>query len=136
MIYLDSSALLKLLFEEDESEALEQWLVSGDGLPKVSSQLSTVELIRACRRIDETVVPNARQLLAGIDLVPITAAIIERASTVSNPVVRSLDAIHLASAMSLGTELSGFVVYDLRLQSAAEAERLQVVAPGAGQSSG
>ncbi|CAN5828449.1 hypothetical protein BH23ACT12_BH23ACT12_01310 [soil metagenome] len=130
MIYLDSSALLKLLFEEEESLELEKWLRSDLAIPKVSSQLARMEVVRACRRIDNVVVPNARQLLAGIDLVPITEDIIERAGTVSSPLVRSLDAIHLASALSLGSELSIFVAYDVRLKAAASAELLKVAAPG------
>jgi uncharacterized protein len=129
VIYLDSSALLKALFEEKESRALEHWLESAPDIPKVTSLLSTVEVIRACRRIDESVVPNARQLLAGIDLVPISNDLIERASTVSSPKVRSLDAIHLASSLSLGAELSAFVAYGERLLTAAEAEGLPTAAP-------
>jgi len=54
MIYIDTSALVKLLFEEPESSALTDWLNLKNETPKVSSDLSTVELLRTCRRIDES----------------------------------------------------------------------------------
>ena len=129
MIYLDSSALLKLLFDEDESEALAQWLIARADVPKISSELSKIEVVRACRRIDEDAVPGARRLLAGLDLVPISGETVERAELVGDPMVRSLDAIHLASALTLRSHLSAFVTYDRRLWEAAEAEELAVVVP-------
>lgn len=112
MIYLDSSALLKMLFDEGESEALSQWLTSRTGVSKISSELSKIEVVRACRRIDEDVVPSARRLLAGLDLVPISGEAVERAELVGDPTVRNLDAIHLASALQLRSHLSAFFTYD------------------------
>ncbi|MGH9089963.1 MAG: type II toxin-antitoxin system VapC family toxin [Acidimicrobiales bacterium] len=129
MIYLDTSALLKILFHERESGVLARWLTSRADVPKVSSELCQVEAVRACRRIDEGAVPSAVRLLSGLDLVPITKEIIERAALVGAPSLRSLDAIHLASALLLRADLSSFVAYDRRLQEAAEAENLAVVAP-------
>ncbi len=129
MIYLDSSALLKVLIDEHESEALAQWLASRADIPKVSSELATVEVLRACRRIDEGVVPGARRLLSGLDLVPVTSEVIEQAALAGDPTVRSLDAIHLASAMVLRSDLSAFVAYDRRLREAAEAVGLAVSGP-------
>jgi len=129
MIYLDSSALLRMLIDEPESESLALWLASRTDIPKVSSELARVELIRACRRIDEEIVPGARRLLSGLDLVPVTSEVIEQATRAGDRTVRSLDAIHLASAMMLRSDLSAFVVYDRRLRKAAEAEGLAVSDP-------
>ena len=68
MIYLDTSALVKLLFEESESPALTQWLTSMVDVPKISSGLSRVKHLRTCQRIDNGALEDARRLLAGIDL--------------------------------------------------------------------
>jgi len=62
-------------------------------------------------------------------MVPLTTVLLESAASVGPPSLRSLDAIHLASAISLGPDLTAFLTYDRRLQAAAEAERLPVVAP-------
>jgi len=129
VIYLDSSALLRMLIDEPESESLALWLASRTDIPKVSSELARVELIRACRRIDEEIVPGARRLLSGLDLAPVTSEVIEQATRAGDRTVRSLDAIHLASAMMLRSDLSAFVVYDRRLRKAAEAEGLAVSDP-------
>ena len=129
MIYLESSALLKLLFREAETDALRQWLSARFDFPLFTSDLAKVETIRVCRRLDEGVLSAARALLATLDYVPLTAGLIERAGTVGNPTLRSLDAIHLVSALSVGAELSAFVAYDRRLQAAARDENLPVVAP-------
>ncbi len=129
MIYIDTSALVKLLFEEPESTALANWLIEQYETPKVSSDLAIVELLRTCHRVDETLVPDARQLLEGIDLVPISRAIIETAASLTPCKLRSLDAIHLASALSLAEDLTDFAAYDLRLCSAAADAGLPVVSP-------
>lgn len=129
MIYIDTSALVKLLFEEPESLALSEWLTSRDDVAKVSSNLSTVELLRTCQRIDDGALDDARRLLGGIDLLPLDHVVVEQAASISPRELRSLDAIHLASAVSLRAELSDFVAYDLRLCSAATAAGLQVVSP-------
>lgn len=129
MIYIDTSALVKLLFEEPESLALADWLTSRADVPKVSSDLSTVELLRTCQRIGDGALDDARRLLGGIDLLPIDHVVVEQAAVIFPRELRSLDAIHLASAMSLRTELSDFVAYDSRLCSAATAAGLLVVSP-------
>ena len=75
MIYVDTSALVKLVFDESGSEALAEWLIAMADIPKVSSDLSTIELLRTCRRVDEDAVEAANLLLRGIDLLPIDRAI-------------------------------------------------------------
>ena len=129
MICLDSSALVKLVFEEAESGALVQWLADRQEVPKISSQLSTIELIRTCRRRDEEAVTGARQVLAGLDLLPLTADLIEQAALAGPAALRSLDAIHLASALLIREDVTALVAYDERLQAAAVAAGLEVTAP-------
>lgn len=131
MIYLDSSALLKLLHQEAESLALGAWLSERSASPIVSSALAKVEVIRACRRVDADALPAATALLAGLDIIPMTAAVIDEAADVGGTMLRSLDAIHLASALSIRTSLSAFVAYDLRLGDAAAAAGLELAMPGA-----
>lgn len=129
MIYIDTSALVKLLFDEPESSALMDWLSRKSEIPKVSSDLSTVELLRTCQRIDESLVEDARRLLDGVDLVPIDHVIVELAAILFPRELRSLDAVHLASAISLIEDLTDFVAYDVRLCSAAAKAGLPVVSP-------
>lgn len=130
MIYLDSSALLKLLFEEAESAALQSWLSERADVPKLSSELAVVEVPRASRRIDRRVVPAARTLVAQLDLVALTSALLAEAADVGPDTLRSLDAIHLVSGRSVGSELTAFVAYDARLSVAAQAAGLPLVRPG------
>ena len=129
MIYVDASALVKLVFDEAESDALERWISDRADIAKVTSELSTIEVLRTCRRVDESTLAAARGLLAGLDLVPIAGPIVEQAAVVGEAELRSLDAIHLASALSMGPDLTAFVTYDARLAQAAEASRLAVIAP-------
>lgn len=130
MIYLDSSALLKLVFDEPESAALEGWLAARAGTPVVTSELVKVEVIRACRRVSSDALPEARTLLAQLDLIPLTTAVVDGAAEVGEPMLRSLDAIHLASALTIRTDLSAFIAYDRRLADAASAAGLESVRPG------
>ena len=131
MNYLDSSALLKLLFEERESAALAAWLEERGAVPSVTSELARVEVLRAARRIDPEVVPAARSLLAGLDLVPLDGAVVAAAAELDDPLLRALDALHLASALALGQDLAGFVAYDRRLAAAAATAGLVTAQPGA-----
>lgn len=129
MIYLDSSALLKLVFEEPQSAALESWLSERTGTPVVSSELARVEVIRAARRLDERALPAARTLLSELDLVPLGGSILIAAADLADPLLRTLDAIHLASALRLGADLTAFVAYDRRLIAAAATAGIDAMAP-------
>lgn len=130
MIYVDSSALLKLVFAEAESVAFEEWLSGRPDTPLLSSELVKVEVLRTCRRVAPDVLPAARSLLAGVNLVPLSGAVVDDAGEVGDDLLRSLDALHLASALSVRESLSAFVAYDHRLAAAASHAGLDVLAPG------
>lgn len=129
MIYLDSSAVLKLLFQEKESDALAEWLSARTDLPTVSSELIKVEVVRAARRLDPRVVPAARVLVAQLDLIPLSGPLLEAACETGTPLLRALDAIHLASALVIRDELTAFLAYDHRLFAAAEVAGLHPTSP-------
>lgn len=129
MIYLDSSALLKLLFEENESAALALWLSERADTPTVSSELAKAEVVRVARRLAASAVPTARALLAQLDLVPLNNRLMDGAGDVGAVHLRTLDAIHLASALSIRDELTAFVAYDNRLVNAAEAAGIPAIRP-------
>lgn len=108
---------MKLVVEEAESAALRRLLT---GWPqRITSALSLVEVPRAAARREPPVPPaRPRQVLAGFTLLPLDHDVLERAATVAGG-LRSLDALHLASALSLGSELGPFIAYDARLNAAA-----------------
>lgn len=129
MIAFDSSALVKLVVEEPESAALEAWLADRRAPSPTASDLVRVEVPRAVARIDPSGVPTARALVAGLDLVPVTIDLLESAAGLEPTSLRSLDAVHLATVLSLGPAVEAFVVYDDRLARAATEAGLPVVAP-------
>lgn len=129
MIYLDSSALLKLLFEESESAALAQWISERSSTPMVSSELARVEVVRAARRLDAKVVPAARALMSQLDLIPLNTGLLDEAADVGELLLRTLDAIHLASALSIRDDLTAFVAYDNRLIAAVETAGIESIRP-------
>ena len=131
MIYLDTSALVKLVFEETESIDLEHWLLLNDDR-LVTSVVGRVELLRVCRRAQPDAAAQARALLDDLAVVPLTESVADLAEAVGPPGLRSLDALHLASAMELGEALTGFLAYDKRLRDAAAIAGLPVRTPGAG----
>jgi predicted nucleic acid-binding protein len=129
VIYVDSSALLKLVVDEPESAALEAWLSYRARVPVVSSELAKVEVLRACRRVNAEALPQARALLAGLDLVRLSTDVIDSAAEVGDAALRTLDAIHLASALSIREHLSAFVAYDQRLLDAASVAGFEPARP-------
>jgi len=134
VIYLDTSAMAKLVVAETESAALAAWLDERPDELLTTSVLGRVELLRAARRRGQDAVARALSLLAELALVPVSADVVDGAWTLDPPAVRSLDALHLASASSLGSELTALVAYDARLLAAAESLGLKPVSPGAGES--
>lgn len=126
--YLDTSALAKLVVAEVETPALRAWLAQADRVP-VSSDLSRTELLRVVRRVSPDRAVQARAVLEAITLVGLTAGVCEEAGRLEPPELRSVDALHLAAALSLGDDLGGLVTYDERQAQAAAALGVPVVAP-------
>jgi predicted nucleic acid-binding protein len=129
VIYLDSSALLKLVRWEAETDALRAWLVAEPEVPLVTSELGRVEVLRAARRAGPEALTEARAVTGDLDLVPLDRSVQDLACEIGEPPLRTLDALHLASAVLLRDELTAFVAYDDRLLSAAQAAGLPTVRP-------
>jgi predicted nucleic acid-binding protein len=125
--YLDASATVKLIVREPESDALVSFLAGRETV--MSSRLLEVEVTRAVRRLDPDLEEQARAILAGVESIELDSEIVARASGLDPPDLRSLDAIHLASALTLGPELDAFVTYDARQTAAARARGLVVESP-------
>lgn len=130
MIYLDTSALFKMLWDEAESSVLHRWMNEHLDIPLISSTLAKIELIRGCRRYDDAAISDAYANLEQVNLIPMRTSIVDTACQVGNSTLRSLDAIHLASALSIRGEISTFCAYDSRLQQAATEAGLPTLAPG------
>lgn len=128
MLYLDSSALVKLVLTEPESSVLAGVVRTGPGM--ISSALARIEVIRVVRRKGPVEEKSARLLMASVDSVDITDQIINEAGRIGRLQLRSLDAIHLATALELRSALTGFVAYDRRLLDAAAALGLRPMSPG------
>lgn len=138
MIYMDTSALTKLLIEEDETAELQAWLIEQSEQEQyaATSALGRVELMRVVARHGEPGLrERAHYLLDGLDILPITTAVINLAETIGPSTLRSLDAIHLASASQIADELTAVVAYDTRLLEGCRAAGFRTQSPGAGQSS-
>ena len=127
-VYLDASALVKLVLPEAETEALVAYLADASFV--LSNRLSHVEVRRAVARIAEPGDDeHARRTLDVLQLIELDAGIADVAGSAAPVTLRSLDAIHLASALSVHEELDALVTYDVRLADAAREAGLTVVAP-------
>jgi predicted nucleic acid-binding protein len=126
--YVDGSALVKMVVEEAESTALADWLRHRDRL--AACDLVRVEVVRAVSGSDPTAVPRARQAIGTLTLIRLHDDLYEAAADLDPPLLRSLDAIHLAAALSMGRDLAGVVTYDGRMAAGAEALGVRVEAPG------
>jgi uncharacterized protein len=127
-VYFDSSALAKLVVRETETAALEEWLDSVRVSP-ISSVIARVELERFARLHGQEELLRVSSLLEGIDLLAVSDAVIRRAGSVEPALLRTLDAIHLATALQLSGEETVVVTYDRRLGDACLLHGLDVVAP-------
>ncbi|OBI56743.1 type II toxin-antitoxin system VapC family toxin [Mycobacterium sp. E787] len=131
MLYLDTSALMKLIRREPESDALADWLDAHTPAPWVSSTLIEVELPRALRRVDPLLLADVPAIVARVARYEVDEVVRAAAAAYPDMTLRSLDAIHLATGDAVfGTQLSAFVTYDERLLTAAAAAGLPTAAPG------
>ena len=129
LLYLDSSALVKLVAREAETAALLSLL---EPRPEVaSSALARVEVLRLVGRAggSKKSRERAREVLSRVALVAVDDPILEAAATLGPADLRSLDAIHLATALALQPEIEAIVSYDSRLNAAAKALGLSVLTP-------
>jgi hypothetical protein len=129
LIYLDSSALVKLVLTESESRALIQWLAERADLALVSSALYRTEVPRAIWRADPSALPRSLRQMRGVDKVAVSTSILDSASVIPPQTLRSSDAVHLASALSIRRQLTAFVAYDKRLLAAAKDAGLPIASP-------
>ena len=129
LAYLDSSALVKLVFAESESAALSRFLVEWRN--RASSVLARTEVARVAKRVGASAEARTRaaDVLEHIALIALDDGIVTRAGEVEPLALRTLDAIHLATALSLGDDLGGLVTYDRRLADAARRAGLTVWSP-------
>jgi uncharacterized protein len=130
LIYLDSSALVKLAHLENESGALEDWLHARRSERRVASALVEVEVPRALRRRTSDIALRTGIVLANVDRVDLTARIRAAAAAFTEPGLRSLVAIHLATALDMNGEVGALVSYDRRMLDAAAALGLPTESPG------
>ncbi len=134
LFYADASALVKLVRDEPESDRLRAFLADAD---LVSSELVLTEVPRAIRRaaameqrLDvDLLMVRAGELIDAVALLPIDRTILLAAGALTEPALRALDAIHIASATDL-TPLDGFVTYDERQAATARLAGLRTFAPG------
>ena len=124
--YLDSSALVKLIAVEAETAALRRELLRWPR--RVSSLLAAIEMMRTARRLGPRSVPLAQRVIAGLQLLAIEP-IAPAAMQIGSSTLRSLDAIHLATAASITAELGVLITYDPRMIADAQIIGLPVLAP-------
>ncbi|WP_326548009.1 type II toxin-antitoxin system VapC family toxin [Mycolicibacterium sp. ND9-15] len=131
MLYLDTSAVVKLIRREPETDSLADWLDERQATPWVSSTLLEIELPRALRRTDSALLANVPAVVARIARYDIDDVVRAATAAFPDPDLRTLDAVHLATATAVfGPRLTAFVCYDQRLLSAAVAASLPAQSPG------
>ncbi len=134
LYYVDTSALVKRLRQEVESSSLEQFLKEREPVTLVSSELLVTELHRVALRQGQGAPELAESLLSRISLRRLPRTLLASAGTIIPVELRSLDAIHLATALELRDDLKGMLTYDDRLADAAKVHGLTVLAPGHNES--
>ena len=128
-LYLDSSAIVKLVVDETESDELTRMIESTDAV-LTTSFISEIECVRAVNRISADLRDVAMERLHGFVVLPLTDSIRSRTMSIMPGALRSLDAIQLSTAIEIQDSLEGFVSYDFKLNEAARSFGLSVLAPG------
>jgi predicted nucleic acid-binding protein len=126
-VYLDSSAIVKLAVAEPESAALRRHLRRRR--PLISSALARTEVLRALQPAGDQAIAAGRDVLRRIELIRVNDRILDTAGLLPPPDLRSLDAIHLATAQQLGNTLGQLVAYDDRLLRSARRLGLTTAKP-------
>ena len=129
MIYLDSSALVKLALNEPETTALSGYIAARADQALVSSALHRAEVLRAIWQAEPGALPRAQRMIRRVALVSLTHDLLDNAATLPPGGLSTTAAIHLASALTLKRDLTAFVCYDKELLDAAESAGLPVASP-------
>ena len=129
MIYLDSSALVKLALAEPESRALATWLAERADQSLVSSALHRTEVLRAILRAEPGALPRGQRIIRRIERVSLSYDVLDNAATVPPQKLGTAGAIHLASALAVRRDHTSFVAYDKQLLDAASEAGLPVASP-------
>ena len=129
MIYLDSSALVKLAIAEPESPGLLSWLTAQPNLVRVASSVIRVEVPRAVWRAEPSALPESYLVLRRTTEIELTDEVLSKAASVRPVTLGAIGAIHLASALVVRRELTSFVSYDKRLLAAAKEAGLPTASP-------
>ena len=127
VLYLDASAILKLVVDEQESDALRAYLARR--VARATSVIGAIESRRIASRGRDDAIEAVGFVLGGIDLIELDGSVASRAASVALGTIRTLDAIHLASAIELGPDLEALVTYDRRLADAARDLGLPIASP-------
>lgn len=127
MIYLDSSAIVKLVVREPESPALRRFLSSHRD--RISCSLARTEVLRAVRHLGPSALRRARMVLDRVHLIRLDDSLLDTGAALDARVLRSLDAIHLAAAQRVAADLQALVTYDQRMAAAAAVLGFVVQAP-------
>ena len=128
-LYLDTSALVKLIVAEAESTPLRRYLGDFTEDTRITSALARAELIRAvARQGSMEIIHHARRVVGALDLIALTTAALDRAGEIPPPEMRTLDAIHLSAALT-APDLRALITYDARLCEAARNAGLTVATP-------
>jgi predicted nucleic acid-binding protein len=125
--YVDSSAIVKLAVSEPESKALRRYLLRRR--PLATGALARTEVARALLALGSEAVKRGDEVLQRMQLLRVNDRVLTAAGSMQPADLRSLDAIHLATAMQLGASLRGVVTYDVRMADAAESIGLSVSSP-------
>jgi uncharacterized protein len=128
-LYLDTSAFVKIVVTEPESRSLRRFLSTSPGR-RVSSALLRTEAVRAVRHVGPEALARAREALRRIDLVLVDDRILDSAAMLDPGILRTLDAIHLATALTVGGDLDAIVTYDDRMLAGADLLGLPTAVPG------
>ena len=136
-MYLDASAVVKLVLPEAETAALQ--LAVARWSERLSSAIVVAEVERAVRRqVDlgkvaprsaRVLLERTRQVLDGLEVMDVDLPSLRRAGSQAPPSLRTLDAIHLATALEIGAEIEAVITYDRRLGEALETAGIKVLAP-------
>jgi predicted nucleic acid-binding protein len=129
VVYLDVSAILKLIGTEPESDVLQAYL--HERRARATSRVGVVETMRYVARDRERFRDQAAFVLSGVEIVELDPVVAEVAGSVLPSSLRTLDAIHIAAALQFGRDLEALVTYDRRMAGAAREAGLPVVSPGA-----